>query len=111
MMNKKLSILTVEHPFESLAFQALVGVSFVLIFSYIYFVSASVLNIIVRKEAVAEAAQISTAIGNSEQKYFAMSQGVTLEAGAVLGLAPVSKTAYVYRPGTVGQAATLRNEI
>ena len=102
-----------EHPLEHAAFRALIAVLFILISAYLYFVTASVLNVIARKEALAQEARLGTAIGAFEKDYFAISQTVTPEAGTPLGLFPISNaaTAYVYRPGTVGQAETPHNEI
>ncbi|OGG71167.1 hypothetical protein A3F27_02540 [Candidatus Kaiserbacteria bacterium RIFCSPHIGHO2_12_FULL_53_13] len=104
-------VLNTEHPLENAAFRTLLVIFLTLVFSYIYFVGASVLNIIARKEALVEATKLSSAIANFERDYFAMSQNVTPESGTALGLAPVSNTAYVYRPGAVGQIETPRNEI
>ncbi|OGG58907.1 hypothetical protein A3C86_02565 [Candidatus Kaiserbacteria bacterium RIFCSPHIGHO2_02_FULL_49_16] len=100
-----------EHPFERVAFNTFLAVLTLLVFSYIYLVSSSALNIIARKEALAQSAQVGSSIGTYEREYFAVSRKVTPEAGTILGLAPVSKTAYVFRPGTVGQAKVAHNEI
>lgn len=100
-----------EHPLENVAFRTFFILLFGLIFTYIYFVGSSALNIIARKEALAEAARVGATIGSFERDYFEASQKVTPEAGTSLGLAPVVKTAYVYRPGTVGQANVSHNEI
>lgn len=82
-----------------------------LVFSYIYLVGSTALNIIARKEALAKATQAGATIGNFEREYFAISQTVKPDAGEPLGLFPVSDIAYVYRPGAVGQAETPHNEI
>ena len=100
-----------EHPFEHVALKSFFFALFLLVFAYIYLVGSSALNIIARKEALAQAAQAGALIGNFEREYFAASQKVVPEAGLSLGLAPVTKTAYIYRPGTVGQANVARNEI
>jgi hypothetical protein len=100
-----------EHPLESLAFKAILLLLLALIFAYIYLVGSSTLNIIARKEALAQSVRIGASIGNYEREYFAVSQKVIPEAGIPLGLAPVNKTAYVYRPGTVGRAEASHNEI
>lgn len=88
----------------------LLGVLFV---SYLYFVGASVLNIIARKEATAQTAALQSAIASMEQQYFALSQSVDSRTEAELGLSPVSGTHYVYRPGNAASAGVvaLRNEI
>jgi len=104
-------VLNAEHPLESVAFKVLFIVLFGLIFAYIYLVGSSALNIIARKEALVQVSRAGALIGNYERGYFAVLQKVTPEAGLLLGLAPVAKTAYVYRPGTVGQAKVPHNEI
>lgn len=106
---RKTYALNAEHPFESVAMRMVLAILLTLIFSYIYFVGASVLNIIARKEALAETERLNGAIGNIERDYFAISHNITPESGTELGLSPVSHTAYVYRPGVVGQVATKRN--
>ncbi|MEK7107186.1 MAG: hypothetical protein AAB899_03295 [Patescibacteria group bacterium] len=103
--------LSIEHPFENIAFNTFLAVLALLIFIYIYLVGSSALNIIARKEALALVSQAGAEIGSYEREYFAASQKVTPEAGLSLGLAPVSKPAYVYRPGTVGRAEISHNEI
>lgn len=100
-----------EHPLEHTAFRVLFGILFILICSYLYFVSSSVLNVIARKEALSKSTHLGTTIGAYEKDYFAISQTVKPEAGEPLGLFPVSNTAFVYRPGAIGQAETPNNEI
>ena len=100
-----------EHPLEHTAFRSLIAVLFILISAYLYFVTASVLNVIARKEALSQSTRLGTAIGAYERDYFAISQTVKPDAGLPLGLFPVANTAYVYRPGTVRQAETPHNEI
>ena len=97
--------LTVEHPVERHVVRILSVVLVALICGYLYFVSASVLNVMSRRDALAHIAQIQGSIGGLEQQYFTLSHGVSPTAGAGLGLAPVSATHYVYRPGNVGAAA------
>ena|SRR3989338_78693 len=103
--------LNAEHPLEHTAFRIFSATLLVLVFSYIYLVGSSAFNVIARKEALAQSARVGASIGVSEREYFAASQKVTPEEGLSLGLAPVAKTAYVYRPGAVGQAAVVHNEI
>ena len=102
-----------EHPLERGAFRILIALLFILICTYLYFVTASVLNVIARKEALTQGTKLGTAIGAYEREYFAISQTVKPEAGEALGLFSVSNsdTAYVRRPGAVGQAETTNNEI
>ena len=103
--------LSVEHPAERLALRIISLALITLICGYLYFVSASVLNVIARKEALAQVAVVQGTIGGLEQEYFALSQSVSPQIGRALGLSPVGEPKYVYRPGNVGAATIARNEI
>ncbi len=100
-----------EHPFERRMVQVLSIVLIMSIAGYLYFISASVLNVIARKEALVQMTKMQSAIGGLEQEYFALSQGVSPEVGTTLGLSPIQKTHYVYRPGNIGAATIARNAI
>lgn len=104
MMNKKISILAAEYPIENIALRAFIIASIVLVAIYIYFVGTSILDIIARKEALAESAKIATVIADFERDYFSLSKNVTARSAGTAGLVPVNDIAYVYRPGAVGQA-------
>ena len=103
--------LSQQHPFESTIMRTLCIALVVLVCGYLYFVSASVLNVIARKEALAEISKIQGSIGGLEQQYFTLSEGVTPQAGATLGLSPIEDTQYVYRPGNVGAVTIAPNAI
>ena len=91
-----------EHPAERLVFQALFVALIVLACTYGYFVSASILNVIARKEALSETASLRSSVALLERDYYALAAGVTPDKGEGLGLAPVAETKYIHRPGTVG---------
>jgi len=98
--------LAVEHPFERRArLILLIALAFVVV-AYLYFVSASILHVIARTEAVHETASIEATIGSLEQQYFALSQEVSPQEASTLGLSPVDTTSYVYRPGDVATLAS-----
>ncbi len=103
--------LSLEHPFERIIVPVLSFTLVVLIAGYSYFVSASILNVIDRKEALAQITRIQGVIGGLEQQYFTLSQGVSANTGVALGLTPVQNTYYVYRPGNVGAVTIARNAI
>ncbi len=103
--------LTSEHPFEKATLRILIAVLFGLIAAYMYFVSASVLNVIARKEAVSEMASLGSSVSLLERDYYALAAAIKPGEGARLGLSPVSTTKYVHRPGTVGTATIRPNEI
>ncbi len=103
--------LSTEHPAESLLFRLLSLILIVAIGGYLYFVSASILNVIARREALTHVSVIQGSIGGLEQRHFELSRGISAESGSSLGLAPISGKTYVYRPGNVGAATIARNEI
>lgn len=96
--------LTIEHPLERVLFRILCAALVILIGSYVYFVSASVLNVIARKEAIAQRASIASALAELESKYYAAAKGITPDTGEYLGLDSADSTKYVHRPGAVGIA-------
>lgn len=100
-----------EHPFEQTALKALVAVLGLSICAYLYFVCASVLNVMAQREANRTAQASETSIGTLEQQYFALSHEVTEENAEIIGLVPIAKTDYVYRPGPVGVASVSSNAI
>ena len=105
-MNKRISILAIELPLEVHLLRAIMAVLLCAAACYLYFVSASVLNIMARKGAVDEAAKLQSAIGVMEREYFALGEELSPEEASSIGLAPLAETSYVYRPGNAAQANT-----
>ena len=102
---------TAEHSIERLAFKVVAGTLIGLGCLYLYFVTASVLHVMERREALAKVHAIQSTIGSLEQRYFELSQGLSPKDGGKLGLSPVSQTSYVSRPGVIGAVTIARNEI
>ena len=105
------AVVALEHPNERLLFQALCFALALLACGYLYFVTTSVMNVIARKEALAQSSQIRGSLGSLEQQYFALSESITPEVASALGLAPIKDTEYVYKPGSVGVATIPDNGI
>lgn len=103
--------LTMEHPAERIVLRGLFIALATLTLLYVYFVGATILNVIARKEASAQTASIASAVSTLEREYFAATQGVGPEDGARLGLAPVAHTIYIHRPGNAAVAPLPSNEI
>jgi hypothetical protein len=96
--------LAVEYPAEKVVLRVLLGLLGGLALCYLYFVSASVLNVMAQKEAIAQAGKIESSIGKLEGRFFTLSQAITPQSAASLGLIPITATDYVDRPGNVGIA-------
>ncbi len=105
-MYKTHPALSAEHPAEGLLLRALSGVLISCIVLYLYFVSASVLNVITRSEAQLAASSLEGSIGVLQQEYFDLSQDVSRGHAVQLGLAPVAHVSYVHLPGDVGMVDT-----
>lgn len=101
-----ISILTAEHPAERRVLTGLIIALAVFSAAYLYCISASVLNVIARKEAVARAATLESSIGSLEQEYFASAASVTPSSGETLGLSPIADVSYVHRPSAVASAVS-----
>ncbi|MBI5004495.1 hypothetical protein HZC00_05390 [Candidatus Kaiserbacteria bacterium] len=104
MMDKKVQILSIEYHWEQRLLRVLLGILFILTLSYLYFVAASVMNVIAHKEADVRSTALETSTGLLERQYFALSQEITPESGGTLGLSKISDQSYVYRPGNIGAA-------
>lgn len=102
--------LTMEHPLESYILRGLLVSLAFLLCAYLYFVTASVLNVITREEAGAKTAELQNTISQMEQQYFALLQEIRPQTGASLGLAPVMTTSYVHRPGLTALAGVSGEE-
>ena len=103
--------LAMEHPSEHRAFSILSIALVVLVGTYLFFVASSIFNVMARSDAMAQIRDIEGSIGGLEQEYLALSEGVSPQRALELGLAPVAKTAYVYRPGNTAVASTKPSEI
>jgi hypothetical protein len=101
--------LSLEHPRERLMLHTLGFLLALLVCAYLYFVTASVLNVIARKEALAQVNTIQGQIGSLEQHYLVLSQAANPQEASALGLTPLGKIQYVYRPGNVETATIARN--
>ena len=79
----------------------------VLTAAYLYFVAASIMNVIARTEAMREMQTIQSAIAGMEQRYFALRDSVTPQEASSLGLSQVKNAQYVYVPGNAASAGTV----
>lgn len=100
-----------SYPGEHYFFQGLVFALIGCVFAYGYFVSLSIMNVVTHKEAIVESDRLQSDVSVLEEEYFTLSKEVTPEMAERLGLTSVSDTSFVRRPGAVGSAAGVGNEI
>lgn len=110
-LNKKVALLSIEHPYEHVVLRYLFVAACVLILAYLYFVSSSVLNVIAEREAEQKSAVLETSIGTLEGEYFALNESITPTHASQIGLHPISESSFVYRLDTVGVASVAYNAI
>ncbi|QQG37534.1 MAG: hypothetical protein HYS26_02790 [Candidatus Kaiserbacteria bacterium] len=104
--------LAAEYPIERGAFRSLWIALLLCVALYMYFVGATILNVIARKEALQQTANLASAVSQLEREYFSAAAAIGPSEGGRLGLAPVADTAFVQRPGNAASAATIGgNEI
>lgn len=99
--------LATEFPIERNLLRGLYIAIVVLICLYLYFVSAAVLNVMHRREALSQINQIDASIGDLENQYFALTQQITPQAGSTLGLVPMQSTNYIDRPTQLSDAGAI----
>ncbi len=104
-------IWTAALPYEGRITSALIALIALGACAYAILVCMSILNVIERKEALAESDRLQSAVGSLEKEYFTLSQTIGPEKAAGLGLTPVSETAYVYPPSALGASDSVRNEL
>lgn len=104
-------LLTVEHPFEQSMVRMLLASLSLCGITYMYLVGTTIFNVIARKDAVAQATILSSKVADLEREYLAASGRVGPESGKQLGLVPVSKSTYIYRPGATAAAPTEPNAL
>ncbi len=103
--------LTIEHRAEPAFLRILLVTLAVFACAYIYFVGATILNVIAREEALTKMASLTSVVSSLEREYFSASQGLGPDDGARLGLFPVSNTVYIHRPGNAAAVTLESNEI
>jgi hypothetical protein len=96
---RQTQVLAVEYRAERIALTLLIALLAALFFGYFYFVIGSVFNVIGERQADAESSNLQSSIATLEQQYFSLSQSLTPQSAADMGLAPIQNTQYVYRPG------------
>lgn len=103
--------MTLEHPLERRAVRTLFAALILLGALYVYFVGATILNVVAREDAKTDAARLASAVSALEREYYGLSEAIGPEDGSRLGLTPLSKTEYLHRPGAAAAATLKGNEI
>ncbi|NBV77059.1 hypothetical protein EBR66_02790 [bacterium] len=101
-------IATTEHPYEHYTRSILFAVLMLGALVYLYFISASVVNLMARREAHVLSLQTSSQVSELEARYLALTNSLSQEEGEALGLRALEPVAYVRAsaPTAFAQAPT-----
>ncbi len=81
-----------------------------LAFLYIYFVSSSIITVIVREEVNGNIVTVSSTIGELESKYLALKNEITVEYAYSHGFSDISSKSYTPRVSTIGRVLTVNSQ-
>jgi hypothetical protein len=104
-MRKKTSI--AAHFEEGRVFWSLVGFIVFLIGLYLYFVSASIVNVLMHEEMSLEISKTHSRISELEMKYVKEKDSVTMNLATNMGFVSVSEKHFVER-SVAGKGLTIR---
>lgn len=93
-----------EHPGERYARAGLLFMVGVCAIAYMLLVSLSVVHVVARKEAAAEASATASRIAALESELFALNATVVADAAATYGLTAVENKHFVTRTVVLGRA-------
>jgi hypothetical protein len=97
---------TAINGFEKRAFSLLVIAIFILVALYGYFISMSIVHVLVREEVENSIASISSAIGEFESQYIVNKEAITIENAYSLGFKNLRKKTFVERRTSQGGRLT-----
>jgi len=85
------------HSFERRFFIVLVSVAVFLFGLYIFFVSSSIVNVLVREEIELEIAQLHSQIGEIESTYIVQKDAISLDLAYSLGFIDATSKIFITR--------------
>jgi hypothetical protein len=93
---------TTPYFHQQRLFFAVLSLFLILFGLYVYFISASVVHVIARKEVDGEIARVNSHVSDLEAQYMAAKQAVAPETIAEYGFVPASQKVYIVKaPGNV----------
>lgn len=80
---------------ESRLFYAALSTFFVVFFAYVYFVSASIADVVMRKEVDSQIAELGTSISQLESEYIEMQHSVSNDIATHRGFVAVDTKVFI----------------
>ncbi|MFC1720858.1 hypothetical protein ACFL0K_01245 [Patescibacteria group bacterium] len=106
-MKAKSKALQLNIHYTKVIFAVLGAALFLLLFLYSYFINASVLNIVERKEIEKKLVETNSYVSALESEYFKQIGGVNLDLAFSLGFEEVSNSNFAYRKSSDARTVTL----
>lgn len=104
-MQNSLQIRSISfYNFEEKSFFTLIALLVVSVALYLYFISATILSVVDRTAALAEAKILDTKISELESEYMAFGSVIDLSGAKNLGYEEIAKIDYVSRTTSLGFA-------
>lgn len=107
MKQKVLNIRNIERRLVTF----LTGVLVVFAVLYGYFVSTSIVNVLVRQEVEQEIATLNSIISSFEFDYITRKEHINLEYAYALGFTHITKKQFVTRKSLLSQGLSINDEI
>jgi len=101
------AILLQLHNREKTIFWSLIGILFVFAGLYMYFINATIHNVVAKQNLENEASHLTLAIGSQEFKYIQMRNNVTLAMAYSLGYKDVENKTFISKKPSSPQVSYL----
>jgi len=108
--NKNMKIKTIQLNNinkEQAAIYTLVGIMALLLFAYAYFINASVLFVVERKDSEKKSSALLSQISTLETNYFNASENINISLAYSMGFKETSNISFANRKSIVRRAITL----
>ena len=98
-----------SHDYRERIFRVLVATILVTAFEYVFLLQKTIVNVVQRQKVSLETKSLSVKVGNLEEKYFSLKNGVTLDLAHSKGLKDAEVISYISKKPVTAMA--LHNEL
>ncbi len=95
---KTIALSSLFFDLEKKAFWVLIALGVISIGAYVYFITASITNTVMRKNATIEMTTLGAQVGQLESAYLQKKTALDRPYAATLGYTDITDTAFVVRP-------------
>ena len=98
-----------SHHYRERIFRVLVATILVTACAYVFLLQKAIVNVVQRQKVSLETKSLSVKVGNLEEKYFSLKNGVTLDLAHSKGLKDAEVISYISKKPVTAMA--LHNEL